>query len=285
MADSPYIIEVTDAAFASEVIERSYQVPVLVDFWAEWCQPCKMLMPLLAKLVEEYNGAFLLAKVNTEEQQEIAAQFAIRSIPTVKLWRNGEVVDEFAGALPEGALREFLSRNLPRESDKLVDQALEWLAQEDLDAADTLLTQARSSDPSNYRIFLLSAQLEMMRGELDAAEQQLNALPIEHLHDPDAVQLRAQLPFLRAIVDAPEPEILKAAAARGDSQALYQLAAYHLQHQDFEAALEQLLTLLRKDRNYADDAARKGMLAIFELLGGEGELVQRYRTRLSMALH
>ncbi|WP_295471797.1 thioredoxin, partial [Thiolapillus sp.] len=105
MSTSPYIIEITKDNYQTDVIERSAQVPVLVDFWAPWCQPCKILMPVLANLAEQYGEKFILAKINTEEEQELAAQFAIRSIPTVKLFVNGQPVDEFAGALPEADIR------------------------------------------------------------------------------------------------------------------------------------------------------------------------------------
>jgi putative thioredoxin len=285
MADSPYIVEVTDASFAQEVLERSYQVPVLVDFWAEWCQPCKMLMPTLAKIAEDYAGKFILAKINTEEQQQVASQFGIRSIPTVKLFRNGEVVDEFAGALPEGSIRDFINQHIPRESDALIDQALDAMDQEDLESAEPLLVRVTAEDPENYRVILANAQLKMLRTDFDAAEQLLDALPMDKQDDPEAKQLRAQLPFIRAVSDAPEEaELLKAAEA-GDSQSTYQLAAMRIFQQDFEQALELLLGLMRKDRKFGDDAARKGMLAIFDMLGGDGELVKRYRGKMFALLH
>ena len=123
MPESPYIVEVTAENYQEVVIQGSLQAPVLVDFWADWCQPCKILLPMLAKLVDEYQGKFILAKINTEQQQELAAQFGIRSIPTVKLFMQGQPVDEFSGALPEEQIRQFLDQHIPRESDKAVAQA------------------------------------------------------------------------------------------------------------------------------------------------------------------
>ena len=123
MADSPFIIDVTRDNY-QQVMEASFKVPVLMDFWASWCQPCHALMPVLAKLADEYEGKFLLAKLNTEEEQEIAAHFGIRSIPTVKLFHEGQPVDEFLGALPEKAVREFIDRHIGRESDGRLDEAL-----------------------------------------------------------------------------------------------------------------------------------------------------------------
>ena len=141
MAESPYIIDVTRDNYA-QVMEASFKVPVLIDFWASWCQPCQVLMPILARLADEYQGKFLLGKLNTEEQQEIAAQFGIRSIPTVKLFRDGQPVDEFMGALPEGAVRQFLDRHVARESDTQLDEARDLLRTGNTDGAIALLEEA-----------------------------------------------------------------------------------------------------------------------------------------------
>ena len=128
MSESPFIIDLTLENFEQVVLRDSQQTPVLIDFWASWCQPCQILMPLLSKLAEEYQGKFILAKLNTEEQQEIAAQFGIRSIPTVKLFKDGAQVDEFAGALPENDIRTFLDKHIPRETNSVLAQAEHMMA-------------------------------------------------------------------------------------------------------------------------------------------------------------
>ncbi|OOZ35816.1 thioredoxin [Solemya velesiana gill symbiont] len=287
MSDSPYIIDVTAENFAVYVVQNSHQLPVLVDFWADWCGPCKMLMPLLAKLVEEYQGKFILTKVNTEEQQALAQQYGIRSIPAVKLFRNGEVVDEFAGALPEGDIRAFLDRHIPRESDNLVTQANAMIQQGDVEGAIKLIEDAKASDPTNTRVILAYAKLKATLGEIEEAEAALNTLPAEEQENPEVTGLRARFQFDSVVGQAPYDETLVHALANGTatSEQIYQLAAHRVMENDHEAALELLLKLMMKDRSYGDDTARKGMLSIFEMLGSNNEMVNRYRNRMFNALH
>lgn len=287
MSDSPYIFEVTGENFPQVVLEGSHNRPVLVDFWADWCAPCKSLMPLLAKLAEEYQGKFILAKVNTEEQRELAAQFGIRSLPTVKLFQNGQPMDEFMGALPEADIRAFLDKHIPRESDLLLSQADDLLLQGDAQQAGELINQANIMDPENPRVRLSYARYKATLGELADAQRLLEELPPEEKEKPEVVSMLARIKFDRASSEAPEVNELEKILQDDpdNSEALYQLASHHIIHTDYEAALELLLSLMQKDRQYGDDAGRKGMLQIFDMLGGEGELVKRYRIRMFNALH
>ena len=286
MSESPYVIDVTAENFQAVILEGSMVQPVLVDFWAEWCQPCKTLMPMLAKLADEYQGAFVLAKINTEEQQELAGQFQIRSIPACKLFVNGQMADEFTGALPEEQLRAFLDKHIPRESDNLVEQAQQLLQQGDADAAADLIAQALKDDPANSNAIIAFAQLKASIGESDAAQQALDSLPEDAQKKPAVAAMRAQIVFDEVTIDAPPLEELEkiVAADANNSEARYQLAAQLVMHNQLEAALDQLMVLLQKDRGYGDDAARKAMIRVFDILG-EHPIVAKYRSRMFGLLH
>ncbi|MCM8855880.1 MAG: thioredoxin [Candidatus Thiodiazotropha sp.] len=287
MSDSPNIFEVTVENFQQVVLDNSMKCPVLVDFWAEWCNPCKTLMPLLAKLADDYQGQFILAKVNTEQQQQLATHFQIRSIPSVKLFHNGEVVDEFMGALPEAEIRQFLNKHIPRESDALIDQADALLMQGDTESAGVFLKQASDNDPENPRIRLSYARYMATLGKLEEAEKLLQALPDDEKNKAEVVSMLARIQFDRATADNPPAEVLEARLQDNpaDCEALHQLASHKIMENDYENALELLLTLLQKDRNYGDNAAQREMLRIFDMLGGQGELVKRYRNRMFNFLH
>jgi putative thioredoxin len=259
---------------------------VLIDFWASWCQPCQALMPVLAKLADEYQGKFLLAKLNTEEQQEIAAQFGIRSIPTVKLFSQGQQVDEFMGALPESEIRRFLDRHIPRESDAVVDQARQLLFGGDAEAARDLAQQAIDHDPDNHRATLVLAQAQAALGDAESAEQTLSALPLDEQDKPEAVSLRSRLYFEAMLAGAaPEDELAaRLQADPRDSEARFQLAVRRVLANDFDTAMEALLGLMRDDRAYGEDAARKTLVKVFELLGDDPR-VARYRGRMASLLY
>ncbi len=286
MSNSPYIIEVTAENYQSAVIEQSRQVPVLVDFWASWCQPCQMLMPVLAKLADDYQGKFILAKINTEEQQALAAQFGIRSIPTVKLFRNGEPVDEFAGALPEAEIRKFLDKHIPRESDALVEQAQQLLLQGNAEGALALLEQAKASDPANSNIDLALAQTHAAAGDIAKAEEILARLPADLRDKAEVRTLEGLLFFEHLLAGAPTREELarRLETNSDDAEARYLMAAHHAVNQHYEEAMDELLQLMKKNRDYGDDAARKALLKLFDILGDD-PLVPRYRSRMMSLIY
>ena len=285
MAESPYIIDVTRENF-QELMEASFEVPVLLDFWASWCQPCLVLMPILARLAEEYQGKFLLGKLNTEEEQEIAGQFGIRSIPTVKLFRDGRPVDEFMGALPESAVREFLSRHVARESDAQVAEAVARLRAGNAEEALALLNQARQADPDNPRITLTLAQAQAASGDVAAAESTLDDLPADEQENPRVAALRSHLFFAGQVAGAPDAAELEArlGSDAGDHEARHQLALRRVLDQDYDDAVELLLELMQKDRSFGDDAGRRTLLKVFELLGDDPR-VSQFRRRMASLLH
>ncbi len=287
MADSPFVVTLTAKNFRQVVIEGSLQRPVLVDFWADWCAPCRALMPVLAKLADAYDGKFLLGKLDTEAERELAAQFGIRSLPTVQLFKDGKPVDQFMGALPEDQVRAFLDRHIPREADLLVARAEALIGAGNLTDAAALIAQARSAEPDHPRVRIAEIRLAAAGGDTQGAEALINALPVDLLGDPDVVALSGQLRFANVLSGAPpEPELrARLAGDPADSEASYQLAAHRVSRGDYEGALELLFGLMRRDRGYGDDAGRKGMLMIFDLLGGSGDLVSRWRSRMLTAMH
>ena len=287
MSESPHVFEVTRDSFRTVVLENSHRVPVLVDFWAAWCAPCRMLMPVLAKLVDEYEGKFLVAKVNTDLEQALAYEYGVRSLPTVKLFRNGQAVDEFMGALPEGAVREFLDRFVERDSDKVREQALAAHRRGDGEGAAALLRLAMADDPENYRLHMDLVEVLIDLGQFAEAEKVLRSLPANRQVEPDVTALLTRIEFATVANEAPDRVALERRVAEhpDDRDARYQLATHRILGGDYEGALELLYRILTEDRHYRDGAARKAMLAVFDLLGGKGPVVSRYRALMSSALY
>lgn len=246
-----------------------------------------MLMPVLARLADEYQGKFFLAKVDTDREQELAARYGVRSLPTVKLFKNGEVVEEFLGAQPERTVRDLIDRHAPRPSDALVAEAQLALTHGQSDQAVNMLARAVEMDPANDRAKLKLAELHLQFGRWEEGERLLGSLSRESKADPLATALFAKLEFARIAASAPTPPDLERTVAANpeNHEALYQLSAHKVLQGDFESALDLLLRIVRRDRRFRDDAARKAMLSIFNLLGGKGDTVKKYRTLLSMALN
>ena len=281
------IIDVTSDTFQARVLEQSRRVPVLVDYWADWCGPCQMQMPVLSKLVEEYAGKFVLAKVNTDEQRELARDHGIRSLPTMRLYKGGEMAEEILGAQTEATLRILLDRFIERESDTLRKHAMEAYQRGEHEAALQMLSGARQSEPDNHQLTLDYATLCLQQGRLREVDDLLNALPHDIRGEPEAVQLRALLDFATSVQDAPPLAALEETVAGNpdDMEARYQLGASYVMNDRMEEALQAFMYILQHDRGFRDDIGRKGLLAVFELLGNQGELVNSYRRRLFAAMH
>jgi putative thioredoxin len=288
MRDTSHNYDVSEPEFAARVLEASKQVPVLVDFWASWCGPCKMLAPTLTKLADAYNGRFMLAKVNTDEEPRLAREYGVRALPTVKVFKDGRVVDEFMGVLPESAVRAVIERHVEHKSDKLRRQAEVSLEASDTATARRLLEEAAELDPDNPAVKIATAKMLMFTGAADRAQSILQSLPVDVSMNPEVKRLQAQIGFAQvastAAFDESELERIISTDPK-DSQARYRLSAKKVLRGDYEGALEQLFEILRQDRSFEDDAGRRGMLSVFEILGGSGELVSRYRAKMLNMLH
>ena len=289
MSQTPYIFDVTGANFEQLVLENSFHKPVLVDFWAEWCAPCKALMPLLAKITEEYQGELVLAKVNCDIEQDVVARFGVRSLPTVVLFKDGQPVDGFAGAQPESAIRAMLEPHVQApaapEAD-LLETAQSLFGEGRIGEAEALLKQLLTDDNENAAALILYARCLAERGELGEAEAVLNAVKGDE-HKQALAGARAQLTFLRQANDLPEVADLKSRLAQNadDDEAAYQLAIQQLARQQHEAALDGLLKLFVRNRGYADGLPHKTLLQVFDLLGSDHPLVTTYRRKLYQALY
>ena len=289
MSQTPFIFDVTSANFEQLVLENSFHKPVLVDFWADWCAPCKALMPLLAKITEEYQGELLLAKVNCDIEQDVVARFGVRSLPTVVLFKDGQPVDGFAGAQPESAIRTMLEPHvqLPPapEADQL-EAAQALFAEGRIGEAENLLKQLLAEDNENAAALILYARCLAERAELGEAETVLNAVKGDE-HKQALAAARAQLTFLRQANDLPEVADLKSRLAQNaeDDEATYQLAIQQLARQQYETALDGLLKLFVRNRNYADGLPHKILLQVFDLLGNDHPLVTTYRRKLYQAIY
>jgi len=246
-----------------------------------------MLMPIVTRLAEEYQGKFHLVKVNSDEQQALAGQYGVRSLPTLKLFRHGQVVEEIMGAQPEQVLRQLLDQYVAVEENPLVSQAHDLVQQGQLGEARELMTQALEAEPNNQQIMMDLIRLTVMMQDHETAESMIQALPMELRDTPDINELKAQIQFAKIITDSPEPAILENNISNdaGDLASRYQLAAWRVLEGEYEAALNQLLEIMKKDRSWQDEAGRKGILSVFDMIPGQTELVGKYRRQMFNLLH
>jgi len=289
----PHVFDATADRFEADVIQRSLEVPVLVDFWATWCGPCRTLGPLLEKLAGEYNGAFELAKVDVDKEQQLAAAFQIRSVPTVVLVKDGQLADGFPGALPEGQLREFLKHHgiEPKQAAPVLagfdvePPAAEAPPPPDPHAEVLRLRRAVEAAPDDANLKLDLALALLATGGAQEAGRLLDALPANLATDDRAVKARARLGFAATLQDAPPPETLRAAieADPGDLRARHLLGVHEIVCGNPEAGLEQFLEMLRRDRGFDDALPKRALIDAFRILDDD-ELVGRYRRKMSSLL-
>ncbi len=289
MSDNPFVTVVTQQSFPTEVTQRSAAVPVLVDFWADWCAPCKMLAPVLEKLALEYEGKFLMAKIDTEVERDLAAQFAVRSLPTVKVFRHGAPVDEFMGALPESAVREVIERHIERPADLDIAKAADLADSGNAEAAVTLLKESLTNDPEHGPLRVALAQQQLNAKDAQGALETLAELPLLAKQEEETKTLQARIELALSAGETCDTDGLAQAIAQNpnDLSARIRLAA-GLFHQpgQVEAAMTQLLEVIKRGRGASEaDQARQTLLQIFAILGNQDERVGRYRRLLAQALN
>jgi putative thioredoxin len=287
MAKSPYIADANPANFRTLVLENSGKGPVLVYFWSLRAGPCMMLMPRLVQLAHEYAGKFLLVLLDTDQHGRMAREeYGVTSVPTVKFFRQGQVAHAIHGAESEAEFRRAIDKFVARPSGSAQVVLGAFRQQGGVEQACSLLAKAALDDPDNFQIPVDLAKLLLLKGDYAQAEHLLLALPEEVRADTEIITLLTHAGFMRIAQDAPDIEILErdVVADPNNSLARYQLSAVKLVGDDCAGAMEQLLEIVRRDRIFRDDAGRNGLIAIFNMVGSEHELVGHYRALLTEVL-
>ena len=258
MSDSPYILNISAKDFQALVIENSFNQPVLVDFWADWCEPCKALMPMLAKLAEEYAGKFILAKVDTDQDQELATHFGIKSLPTMKLFVKGQIADERMGVIPESEIRAFIDAFITSKSDNILDAAMQALNEGRPEDALALMNQALASDPDNTDLKINIARVLAAQGDSDSAVKLLDSLSDEDNKKDEAVKLRAEINMAKQLENLPDLQEIeqRLSANPKDLAALLQKSQHLSASENYDEAMGSLLDIMTIDRKFEDDVAR-----------------------------
>jgi putative thioredoxin len=283
---SDFIVDIDETNAAAMLIEESHKRPVVVDFWAEWCEPCKVLMPLLEKIANEYQGAFLLAKVNADEQAGIAQQLGVRNLPTVMVIQGGQPVDGFAGAQPEPVIRELLEKYLPKPWDGLLQAGLEAMSRGEFTEALAPLRQAWTDSSQRHDITLAYAQALIECLRLDEAETVLDGVKLVD-QDNQYEQLRAQIDIKREAAKSPEVEALEQQLAQNpdDLDVRHQLGVQYTNAGQYRDAMEQFITILQRDKEHGDGATRRMLLDTIASLGKGDALAIEYQRKLYSLLY
>ncbi|HXS91908.1 MAG TPA: thioredoxin [Steroidobacteraceae bacterium] len=286
MTEAAAPLTVTAATFMTDVVEASGQTPVLVDFWAPWCGPCKQLMPILDRLVEQYAGRFKLAKVNTDEQQELSQQIGVRSLPTVVLFKDRTVVDHFIGVVPESQIREMLDKHLPKTVDSPLQRAQQLKAAGDFAGARTIVENELARDRENIDLQTSLAELQALDGDVDGARKELERLQGANPSHPAVKRLAALLAFSDVVAAYPDVRSLRerAGANPADLDLRHALAVHQLLGGDVEPALLAWLEMLRDHRAYKEDLARRSLVMAFELIGEADPIVSQTRRAMARML-
>jgi putative thioredoxin len=274
-------VEVTDGNFAVEVQEKSKTIPVVVDFWAPWCGPCRVLGPIIEKVAEENKGKVVLAKLNTDENPKVAALFRIQGIPAVKAFKDGKVVAEFTGAYPEPQVRAFFERVVGAPAIRVTQEAEDHLRAGNVEAAEQAFRAILQKQPGQPDAVVGLATIMLSRGQTAEADELLERAPA----DRRAKTMRHRI-FLDGFAAKHEGEDLEAAAKANsrNPRDRYRWGVMLAARERYEEALDELIESVRIDRSFADGAARKAILAIFDIIGLDSPMTREYQRRLSSAL-
>ncbi len=281
------IFDVDAAAFETRVVDQSHRIPVLVDFWASWCAPCQMLTPLLAKIADEYQGALLIAKVNTDAEKELAARYQVRSLPTVVLFKNGQIVDHFMGTQPESAIKRMIDPHIRRKSESELERAATLLEAGNNHKAASILTSALAKYPTDDRLKLKLAEVRLENKERERATQLLSEVSLEAKNSDTYKILQSRIEFEDRDDASLKLDELTAQISRdpNDLASRHKLAIRYVISGDLEKAMDELLEIVKRDRSFQDDAGRKDLLKVFAMLSARGALLNRYRGLLARALN
>lgn len=278
MAKSEFVISVTDSTFQADVLERSRQIPVVVDFWAPWCGPCRMLGPVLEKLANEFKGGFILAKINTDEDQRFAMQYGVQGIPAVKGFRDGKLAAEFVGAVPEPQVRAFLQKLGVKVGAGAAANAVDpvaLLAQGKWIEAEMALRQMGATNGAEPAVKLNLARALLAQGKAVEATELLNKVN----DGPEAAQAAALRPLAALLLEA-----TSGTNGAGGLDGLYHAAGQKIATGNMRGGMDDLLDVLRRDKRFRNGEARQVMLAIFSVLGDESPVVREYRNKLASVL-
>jgi putative thioredoxin len=283
---SQYVFEVTEPDFQAKVIDQSRDTPVVVDFWAPWCGPCRMLAPVLEKVIAQRKGGVLLAKVNTDEQQNLAMTYRIEVLPTVIAFVGGKLAHDFVGVLPESELNAFLDRLVPSEADQQTSAAAK-LEKTDPAQAEKLYRAALAADPQHENARLGLARILMAQGKDSEVAELLEPIGVEGEHGAEAAKLSALLWLRQQAASAADEKSLRRRleAEPKNAQVRYELGLRLAVAEQFQPALDMLLSAGELDRKLAGNQVREAMVKIFHIVGVRSELADNYRQKLSALLY